>query len=77
MLTRAQRMQAVPGLIDLSADESLDSSTHGWVFQALREITDENLPNDTTQWRLWYTQHASERLNQFQKADQQYVLGNS
>jgi len=77
MLTRAQRMQAVPGLIDLSADESLDSSTHNWVFQALREITDENLPDDTTQWRLWYTQHGSERLSQFQKADQQYVLGNS
>ena len=77
MLTRAQRMQAVSGLIDLSADESLDTSTHSWVFQALREITDENLPNDTTQWRLWYTQHGSERLGQFQKADQQYVLGNS
>jgi hypothetical protein len=77
MLTRAQRMQAVPGLIDLSADESLDASTHGWVFQALREITDENLPNDTTQWRLWYSQHGSERLNQFQQANQQYVLGNS
>jgi hypothetical protein len=77
MLTRGQRMQAVPGLIDLSADESLDASTHGWVFQALREITDENLPNDTAQWRLWYTQHGSERLNQFQQANQQYVLGNS
>jgi len=77
MLTRAQRMKAVPGLIDLSADEALDATTNGWVFQALREITDENLPNDTTQWRLWYNQHGAERLAQFQQAAQQHVLGNS
>ena len=50
---------------------------HGGSTDAQREITDENLPNDTTQWRLWYSQHGSERLNHFQQANQQYVLGNS
>src|SRR5436190_19389325 len=46
MLTREQRMKAMPGLLELTDDPSLNATTRLWVYQALREITNENLPND-------------------------------
>ena len=54
MLTRDQRMKAVPRLLDFSNDFSLDDQTRGWVFQALRDITGQNLPRDPSAWRSWY-----------------------
>ena len=51
MLTREQRMTAVPTLISYSEDASLDAQTRGWAFHALRDITGENLPDDATAWR--------------------------
>jgi len=54
MLTRDQRMKAVPRLLDFSNDFSLDEQTRGWVFQALRDITGQNLPHDPSAWRDWY-----------------------
>lgn len=54
MLTREQRMKAVPRLLDFSNDFSLDEQTRGWVFQALRDITGQNLPHDPSAWRSWY-----------------------
>src|SRR2546421_3129586 len=62
MLTREQRMQAVPGLIDLAGDSSVDETTNHWVYQALREITDVSLPNDPVRWRDWYSEHGSEQV---------------
>src|SRR2546426_7025048 len=46
MLTREERMKAVPGLLELTDDPSLNATTRMWIYQALREITNENLPND-------------------------------
>jgi HEAT repeat protein len=54
MLTREQRLTAVPQLIDYSDDPALDAQTHDWVFQALADITQQRLPNDTAAWRTWY-----------------------
>src|SRR5262245_4248682 len=54
MLRRDQRMKAVPRLLDFSNDFSLDEQTRGWVFQALRDITGQNLPRDPSAWRSWY-----------------------
>ena len=54
MLTRDQRMKAVPRLLDFAGDFALDEQTRGWVFQALRDITGQNLPRDPSAWRLWY-----------------------
>ncbi|HET7695970.1 MAG TPA: HEAT repeat domain-containing protein [Vicinamibacterales bacterium] len=54
MLTRAQRMIAVPTLIDYAADMALDEQTRGWVFQALRDITGESLGRDPAAWRAWW-----------------------
>jgi hypothetical protein len=58
MLSREQRLIAVPQLINDSDDPALDSQTHGWAFQALGDITQQRLPNDSAAWRNWY-QHNS------------------
>jgi len=54
MLTREQRMKAVPRLLDDVANVSMDDRTRGWAFQALRDITGQNLPHDPSAWRQWY-----------------------
>jgi hypothetical protein len=54
MLSKPQRMRAVPRLLDYAADFNMDPQTRGWVFQALRDITGQNLPHDPVAWRRWY-----------------------
>lgn len=54
MFTQAQRMSAVPHLLNFTDDPSLDSQTHRWAFQALGDITGQHLPNDPLAWRNWY-----------------------
>jgi len=77
MLTREQRMLAVPGLMDLADDKSLDPTTRSWVFQALREITNERLPNDPGAWRSWYGNNGTKRREEFSRGEQWSVLGNN
>ena len=54
MLSRQQRMKAVPRLLDYAGDFAFDAQTRGWVFQALRDITGQSLPPDPSAWREWY-----------------------
>jgi HEAT repeat protein len=54
MLNAQQRWRAVPRLLDYAGDYSLDPTTRGWVFQALRDITGQTLPPDASAWRVWY-----------------------
>lgn len=54
MLTQEQRRSVIPRLLDYADDASLDAQTHGWVYQALRDITGQTLPNDSASWRSWY-----------------------
>jgi hypothetical protein len=54
MLSEKQRRTAVPKLLDFAEDQSLDATTRSWVFQALRDITGQNLPHDPAAWRSWY-----------------------
>jgi hypothetical protein len=77
MLTREQRMLAVPGLIDLAEDPSLDATTRKWVYQALREITNERLGNEPALWRNWYSTTGAKRREEFRQAEQWAVLGNN
>ena len=77
MLTRVQRMQAVPGLIDLAEQASLDSETRKWTYQALREITEQNISNNAADWRDWYLSHGQDQTKKFASADGNQVLGNS
>jgi HEAT repeats len=77
MLTREQRMKAVPGLIEIAGDPAQDATTRLWAFEALREITGEPVGNDVAAWRNWFSAHGSERTRQFQQADRNRVLGNN
>jgi HEAT repeats len=54
MLTQEQRRSTIPQLLDYADDSSLDAQTHGWVYQALRDITGQSLPNESSSWRSWY-----------------------
>jgi HEAT repeat protein len=54
MLSHQQRLTAVPQLINYSADPALDAQTRAWAFQALVDITQQHLPNDSAAWRNWY-----------------------
>jgi HEAT repeat protein len=55
MMTREQRLAAVPQLLSYTDDPALDAQTRTWAFQALSCITGQHLPNDSGTWRLWYT----------------------
>jgi len=77
MLTREQRMLSVPGLIDLAYDPSLDATTRSWVYQALREITNEHPANDPATWRNWYSTAGTKRRDEFREVDHWSVLGNN
>jgi hypothetical protein len=54
MFSAEQRRSAVPRLLDFAEDGALDAETRTWVFQALRDITGQNLPRDAAAWRRWY-----------------------
>jgi hypothetical protein len=77
MLTREQRMKAVPGLIDLGDDDSLNETTRNWVYQALREITNEPLSNNSAAWRSWYAKFGAARQQEFRQGDSWAVVGNN
>lgn len=77
MLTREQRMLAVPGLIDLAHDPSLDNTTRSWVYQALREITNEHMGNDPAAWKNWFSTQGAKRREEFKQGEQWSVLGNN
>jgi hypothetical protein len=77
MLTREQRMKAVPGLLELADEPSLNATTRLWVYQALREITGEPLANEAATWRNWYSAHGPERAEKFKHEPEWALLGNS
>lgn len=54
MLSEQQRRSIVPKLLDFAEDPSLDAQTHSWVYHALRDITAQNLPDNSAAWRSWY-----------------------
>jgi hypothetical protein len=55
MLSRDLRQKAVPELIAFLQDPELDQTTRKWVLQALREITQQNLPDNPSAWLSWYS----------------------
>ena len=59
MLTKQQRLSAVPALMNLGEDPSLDSNTRNWTYQALREITGARFGTNPTDWREWWAQRAA------------------
>ena len=64
MMTREQRLLAVPQLLSYTDDPALDAQTRTWAFQALSCITGQHLPHDSGTWRLWYTSsYTSSKVN--------------
>jgi hypothetical protein len=61
MLTQEQRRKAIPQLLAYADDPALDSITRGWVFQVLRDITGERLPDDSAAWRIWFATMQAEQ----------------
>jgi len=55
MLTQEQRRSVIPQLLNYTEDASLDAQTRGWAYHALRDITGQNLPEDPSAWRNWYS----------------------
>lgn len=55
MLNEQQRRSAIPQLLNYSDDPVLDAQTRTWVFHALRDITGQNLPDESSSWRDWYS----------------------
>jgi hypothetical protein len=64
-----ERIKAVPGLISLASDPKINEQTRSSVYQALREITGQRLPNDPGAWRKWYADHEQEAMQKFAAAD--------
>ena len=54
MLTKEQRLAAVPNLLNMFDDDGLDAATRSWVYGALRLITGAQLGNDSNAWRQWW-----------------------
>lgn len=58
MLTKEQRLTAVPTLLGYAEHASLDSTTKTWVYQALRDITGGTVSNDPLAWRNCWAENA-------------------
>jgi len=58
MLTKEQRMTAVPEILKFTDDPALDHATQTWAFQALRDITGASIGNDPAAWRAWLSGHS-------------------
>jgi len=58
MFKQEQRLSAVPGLLQMMDDASLDAATRNWVFQALEDITGAGLGPSPAAWRDWWSRHS-------------------
>jgi hypothetical protein len=57
MLTREERLAAVPHLLNFADDDSLATNTRELVYGTLRVITGAELGNDANAWRAWWSNH--------------------
>jgi hypothetical protein len=66
LLTREERLAAVPHLLNFADDDSLNTTTRELVYGTLRVITGAALGNDANAWRAWWARHdpAQERPRQ-------------
>lgn len=57
LLTREERLAAVPHLLNFADDDSLNATTRELVYGTLRVITGAALGNDANAWRAWWALH--------------------
>jgi hypothetical protein len=62
MLTKEQRLTAVPALMALGEDASIDSNTRNWVYEALRGITGARYGTNPADWREWWAREHSQHM---------------
>jgi HEAT repeat protein len=55
LLTREERLAAVPQLLNLADDDSVETATRELVYGTLRVITGAALGNDANAWREWWS----------------------
>jgi hypothetical protein len=58
MFRQEQRLSAVPGLLQMMEDATLDAATRSWVFQALDDISGAGLGPSPAAWRDWWSRHS-------------------
>jgi HEAT repeat protein len=59
MLTGEQRLTAVPQLLNLLDDDSLDAATQDLVYAVLHSVTGTSFGRDLEAWREWWAHHDS------------------
>jgi hypothetical protein len=59
MLTLEQRMKAVPGLLRCAQARNLDQQSRQQLYQALRGITRQKLPDNAAAWQQWWVAEGS------------------
>lgn len=59
LLTGEQRLTAVPDLLNLLDDDSLDAATQGLVSSTLEAITGASFGKNAAAWRDWWAHHDS------------------
>jgi hypothetical protein len=57
MLTGEQRLTAVPQLLNLLDDDSLDSGTQNLVYATLHSVTGADFGKNPDAWRGWWAHH--------------------
>jgi hypothetical protein len=57
LLTREERLAAVPHLLNFADDDSLSASARELVYTTLRVITGAAVGNDPNAWREWWAHH--------------------
>lgn len=63
LLTGEQRLTAVPQLLNLLDDDSLDAPTQGLVCATLEAITGASFGKNASAWRDWWAHHDSREKN--------------
>ncbi len=67
LLTKEQRLAAVPQLLNFFDDDALDSTTRSWVYGALRLITGAEIGNDADAWRNWWAKRDTKHTHPHQR----------
>lgn len=60
MLTKQQRLSAVPALIDDAGDPSLSPSTQLLAYSALHDITGAKIDDTAAAWRKYWSDHSTQ-----------------
>ena|SRR5690348_7856430 len=59
MLSKQQRMSAVPALIDCAGDPSLNAGTQTLAYRALHDITGADIQDTPSAWRRYWAENTS------------------